>query len=531
MPKIRIINPLHSTEDERSLLRQLPDSYPDERVFQRDTPYLVNHKFITLTHTLIKYPRKKNPLMDRLLVVDNSGESLPIGKGSFSQVYTSRHTLKDGENPTQKNPEKERVIKFQNIQAIKDKDAQYLPVLLQGSKCAESLPWLHHKQAIHNQINSMHVEIERRIPGVTLWEFTSHPLFDACNIDQLLMVFENLLEAHRIQLTRHNIVHRDIHGGNILIEPETLAIKLIDFGFAKPVNLNDSHYTLRACFPHNSTVEADISAMGRAMEFLLRSYSFNNPEFRASIETLCTDMRHQSTLHYDAHKHIPQTNIETAIGRLYALKMWHALEQQLNKPEANEHIVQARSRLRSLHLIVIDAARNGLTQEKHRHILDKLTKFKTNPALSQNIESIKSYNAEPLLPSYPERARSSDFHKKINPLEELINILTQYKTDRTNNHHQYKYHFLGMACGYSRIEKINAVNSFIDMLNGKSDGISDNELKALRNGTLGDKIRAFVKQGHADNFFNNPCHQIRTIRDLVQALNKNKGLVQNPGHF
>ena len=52
--------------------------------------------------------------------------------------------------------------------------------------------------------------------------------------EDLKMVIYQLLDALNY-LHQHHIVHRDIKGSNILIDPETKVVKVVDFGLAKRV--------------------------------------------------------------------------------------------------------------------------------------------------------------------------------------------------------------------------------------------------------------------------------------------------------
>jgi len=58
------------------------------------------------------------------------------------------------------------------------------------------------------------------------------------NIDEKLLIFQQIYDCLNY-LHKHSIVHRDINLTNILIDPENLQIKIIDYGLARQkVDLN-----------------------------------------------------------------------------------------------------------------------------------------------------------------------------------------------------------------------------------------------------------------------------------------------------
>lgn len=126
---------------------------------------------------------------------------------------------------------------------------------------------------------------------------------------------------------------------------------------------------------------------------------------------------------------------------------------------------------------------------------------------------------QPVNPAPASSASQPSGHKReIDPKARLERLLTDYKTDRQSNDHKHKRHFFWMGFGFSMKEKVEAVDALLKILNNARDKapVTPNQLAALRNGELGNHIREFVKEGHANKLL--PGQSIRTVRDLVKAL-------------
>lgn len=231
------INPLDMQSEDLQNLEALFSSHPRKRVFKKRVPYASGASEVILTHTLVRYPRKNNAAEIRTLVV-NDADRQCLGAGNTSTVFTSNHTLKNGLT-VQKSVEKERIIKFQRTKTLRE-DAVLQQLTVAGCAIAQSLERLHHKPGFFAE--DVRVEIERRLPGIELDTWLCSPAVDNLSIEQRFTLSQNLLEALHSQVTVHGLLHRDISSNNILINPETLSVNIIDFGFACRAPSTDNVY-------------------------------------------------------------------------------------------------------------------------------------------------------------------------------------------------------------------------------------------------------------------------------------------------
>ena len=78
-----------------------------------------------------------------------------------------------------------------------------------------------------------HYNFIKILPGVCFLEsgINSAPAMQQCEV--VLKILDALQK-----LNKNKLVHRDIHGENILVDPDTLEVNLIDFGLAVSVDVN-----------------------------------------------------------------------------------------------------------------------------------------------------------------------------------------------------------------------------------------------------------------------------------------------------
>ena len=87
---------------------------------------------------------------------------------------------------------------------------------------------------------------------VDLFEFSQY--YGELNEAPSLIIFRNILNTVR-NLKEHEIFHRDLKDENILLDPATLNVKLIDFGCATDF-CNDTIYTKLSGTPEFMPPEA-----------------------------------------------------------------------------------------------------------------------------------------------------------------------------------------------------------------------------------------------------------------------------------
>ncbi|MBA2710410.1 MAG: ankyrin repeat domain-containing protein [Tatlockia sp.] len=103
---------------------------------------------------------------------------------------------------------------------------------------------------------------------------------------------------------------------------------------------------------------------------------------------------------------------------------------------------------------------------------------------------------------------------------ELINIISSYldnrskKVDETGKIKIYLHTFIPQFFQKSFMEKENAVSALTKALNGDKVDLASH-LSTLRNGDLGNQLRKFIKDGHANSIVG---FKVKTVREFVAAL-------------
>jgi len=93
--------------------------------------------------------------------------------------------------------------------------------------------------------------------------------------------------------------------------------------------------------------------------------------------------------------------------------------------------------------------------------------------------------------------------------------LSNYLTDREKNKRQYATHFFCIGFGFSLYQKQQAVCALKNALEGIEFSDLTTHKKALKNGRLGQVIKAYLKQNQC-SLGNNPC--VKTLDELIAGL-------------
>ncbi|KTD30019.1 hypothetical protein, partial [Legionella maceachernii] len=85
-----------------------------------------------------------------------------------------------------------------------------------------------------------------------------------------------------------------------------------------------------------------------------------------------------------------------------------------------------------------------------------------------------------------------DFLNSRNPVNTLIWMLHQYADERTQGDDVYWPFFANYQ--YTKKNKIDAVNHLIRLLKGEGDNVTENDLGALKQGSLGRLIQSYIEE-------------------------------------
>jgi hypothetical protein len=115
--------------------------------------------------------------------------------------------------------------------------------------------------------------------------------------------------------------------------------------------------------------------------------------------------------------------------------------------------------------------------------------------------------------------KQTEREKNFNLLNSLLRDYLQERETYRDSNGKIKEYFYGYFFGSfqkSYTEKRAAVTCLLKVLNGEQDDLTTH-LATLRNGRLGAQLRAFVKQGLADDILG---VQVRTVSELVKCLSQ-----------
>lgn len=155
------------------------------------------------------------------------------------------------------------------------------------------------------------------IEGVTIDEYVETNFVDLNNL------FHSTIDAF-VCLEKNNILHRDIRPANIMVD-NSGQIKVIDFGFGKILNSNNSENSILLNWPatehpneveyHNDyTVQTEIYYLGYLFRKLLKENSINDFKFANILEKMCeTNIKNR----YESFEEI---SVEIAKGMLLTLE-------------------------------------------------------------------------------------------------------------------------------------------------------------------------------------------------------------------
>lgn len=272
-----VINPLEF-EHKRYFL-ELLEKYPNQTLesggyyqFEIELPNKTKQAVaVQLTHTLVPYKRKArddNPDAEketRYAVVGETHDKL-VGKGYQGKVKKIEHTLvlidKDTIIIKSKNA-KPRVAKF-----FEDK----------YTALAERQSLLKHAGLFHSKQvpEKSKVAVSRYFPGMNLADYMKQksdpkkpsPAFSDLNLTDKMEIIKNLLEALK-SFHANGQVHRDLRRENIVINPKTKSVTIVDLGYARDIDAGDDYFRSKKaeCTPMeavagNFSTKSDIYAAG-----------------------------------------------------------------------------------------------------------------------------------------------------------------------------------------------------------------------------------------------------------------------------
>lgn len=273
--RLIIIDPVNMVEEQRALLKDMLNQNAGERLFICEQEYNVCSEGtsfrVKVTKPILRTINAHSH--DRYQVLSIARED-ELGSGCYGTVSRVLNTLRLRKDDTIRETEKSRVVKTSNICA--GSSGQRLKFFADNEALiSRRIPYLHAKNSV--QAGGKQYLVMRRLPGVNLealyleWRDGLRPL---PLLDRQLRLSINMTKAV-LELHQLGIKHRDIKLGNMLLDEQTDAIKLIDFGFSQLTTEEDSFrggsllYVAPEIYDDEVITEkADIFALGICLRFL-----------------------------------------------------------------------------------------------------------------------------------------------------------------------------------------------------------------------------------------------------------------------
>ena len=240
-------------------------AYPNKSKLSRKQKISVDGKVLQLPFSIIKAEDGKLYAIYRGKAKNNRPEGI-LGKGSYGRVKLAQCL---DEPFTIIAAKVQKIDKLAaNIQgAKKEEDIQQAVGQYIGTQLRENSSDLYSRKCKYYTFSKF-------IDGESLTTYFKNnsalPLKDKLEI--MLKVFEKTRELHRKQ-----IVHGDLSFNNILYNPKTGEVNIIDFGFANKVNRNGeikfpifeqlSGYNAPECRQGYATVKSDIYSLGKWIQW------------------------------------------------------------------------------------------------------------------------------------------------------------------------------------------------------------------------------------------------------------------------
>lgn len=207
-----------------------------------------------------------------------------VGKGSFGRVYLIKNELTG----------RKRVAKFMKITGFIPKETydNEINILkkLSKKKCSEHILCLDTDFTYTSKAgNNYVVLITDYIDAISLREFLDKHMNKNLSSDDFLFIVYQLINTFNNIHTEYKITHKDIKPENILINPKTLKITVIDFGischsrkcspggtqmYMSPETL--SHYNQHKPLSFKKSVQSDIFSLGIVLLELLGCPNYFN---------------------------------------------------------------------------------------------------------------------------------------------------------------------------------------------------------------------------------------------------------------
>lgn len=227
---------------------------------------------VKLTHTLIPYQRKDRdgqPVNEtRYAIVDKT----ILGQGKEGEVRASDYTLEllDNDYLIKSKRVKPRIVKTYSLDGRRSFSGTRENTLMRIASDIFHPKNVNDKEAIC---------ISRRFNGVSMERFMEEEQFNYLSrtLDEIMTIIRNTIIALQ-EFHSKSLIHRDIKEQNLMIDPKTLEVRIIDLGLSVELNTYDGMkcgtpiYAAPEVYKADHVPQSDIFALGITAWHLLSGY-------------------------------------------------------------------------------------------------------------------------------------------------------------------------------------------------------------------------------------------------------------------
>lgn len=301
-PRIITIDPSNIANDQYPYLEQLLNQHSESFILEANKSYSVivdgSVMAVQLTHALLHEIKTGPDKIERprYRIFPKQGEGI-LGSGAFGsacKVLGTLHHKPSGRVIAKM--DKSRAVKISDISPAspwKKSGRGRRRVALREAGLSMSIFHLHAKPYVID--NNQLYMVMREFPGISLLELMSRSLegFLVISTDQCLQISINIMKALK-KLHKQGLIHQDIKPENIIVDPVSCEVNIIDFGlaahvdYANTVNGGTLYYRAPEAFTKGASAnpDSDVYSLGLVLRLMWGGY-FDEADIEQIVSRRC----------------------------------------------------------------------------------------------------------------------------------------------------------------------------------------------------------------------------------------------------